>query len=64
GQLKPMKLDEPWPVKQSRRKRGLSVVDNLMPYNIAEDLLNTRANAMYGQMLQYPNQRQNLAQVM
>ncbi|CAG8578356.1 3738_t:CDS:2 [Cetraspora pellucida] len=64
GQLEPMELDEPWPVKQLRRKSGPSVVDNLVPYNIADDLLNTRANTTYGQMLQYPNQRQNLAQVM
>ncbi|CAG8518727.1 3657_t:CDS:2, partial [Cetraspora pellucida] len=64
GQTEHMELDEPRLVKPSRRKRGLSVVDNLMPYNIADDLLNTRANTTYGQMLQYLNQRRNLAQVM
>ncbi|CAG8469669.1 6930_t:CDS:2, partial [Dentiscutata heterogama] len=62
--VEPMRLDESRPIKKPKRKRGTSVIDKLVPYNIAEDLLNSRANATYGQLLQYPNQRSNLAQVL
>src|SRR5260364_143582 len=33
---------------RTRRCRGLSVVDVISPYNIAEDLLSQHANATYG----------------
>ncbi|RIB30699.1 hypothetical protein C2G38_2026641 [Gigaspora rosea] len=42
-----------------KRKRGLSVVDNLSPYDVTEDILSLPAIATVGQMLQYLNQRKN-----
>ncbi|CAG8615566.1 11185_t:CDS:2 [Acaulospora morrowiae] len=47
-----------------KRQRGPSVVDQAPLYNVAEDLLNQRANATYAQLLQIPKQRQNLAQAL
>ncbi|CAG8635973.1 4552_t:CDS:2 [Gigaspora margarita] len=41
----------------SRRKRGPSVIDQLEPYYVAQDILNTQASVTIGQLLQYPNQR-------
>ena len=52
------------PVRKLRRKRDPSVIDQLAPYNVAEDILNLPASATIGQMLQYPNQRRNLAKVL
>lgn len=40
------------------------MVDLIPKYNIAEDLLNQRANTTYAQMLQIPKQRQNLTQAL
>ncbi|CAG8775022.1 3723_t:CDS:1, partial [Ambispora leptoticha] len=60
----PMSIEEsstPLPSKRIVNKRLPSVVDKLDPYNIAEDLLSMQARATYGQLLQYPNQRRNLA---
>ncbi|CAG8673637.1 11351_t:CDS:2 [Cetraspora pellucida] len=52
------------PVRAPRRKRDLSVVDFLAPYNIVDDILSTRANATYDQLLQYLNQRRYLAKAL
>ncbi|CAG8762429.1 11529_t:CDS:1, partial [Cetraspora pellucida] len=57
----PISVDPP---QVPRRKRGPSVVDNLEPYNIVQDLLNMKANVSYGQMLQYPDQKRHLANAM
>ncbi|CAG8719930.1 10580_t:CDS:2, partial [Racocetra persica] len=51
-------------INPPRRRRGLSIVDLAAPYNIAKDLLNQKANAIYAQMLQIPKQRCNLAEVL
>ncbi|CAG8634645.1 3519_t:CDS:10, partial [Cetraspora pellucida] len=48
-----MEEDEFRPILKPRRRRELSIVDKLAPYNIAQDLLNAPANVTYGQMLQY-----------
>lgn len=62
----PMEAEEIIDPKPKRiLKRHLpSVIDQLTPYDISEDLLSMRAQAMYGQLLQYPNQRRYLAKAM
>ncbi|CAG8542574.1 4497_t:CDS:2, partial [Scutellospora calospora] len=49
---------------KSKRKRGPSIVDSLTPYDVAEDLLSLPTSATLGQLLQYPNQRKNLAKLL
>lgn len=51
----------PGAYNRPRHRREPSVVDLTPLYNIAEDLLNQRANATYSQLLQVPKQRQNLS---
>ncbi|CAG8579151.1 7836_t:CDS:2, partial [Dentiscutata heterogama] len=51
-------------VTRSKYRRGPSRVDNLEPYNVVQDLLNTKSSVTIGQMLKYPNQRRNLAQAL
>ncbi|CAG8756452.1 8452_t:CDS:2 [Cetraspora pellucida] len=46
------------------RKRGPSIIDKIELYNIANDLLAAKSNAMFGQLLQYPNQKRNLAKAL
>lgn len=58
----PMEKDVP--VKKVRRKREPSVIDSLDPYDVADDILALPATATIGQMLQYPNQRRNLAKLL
>jgi len=45
-------------------KRLLSVIDELEPYNITNDILNTKVSMTIGQALQLPTQRKNLAQAL
>src|SRR5260364_235263 len=52
------------PVKKILKKRLPSKVDQLNPYDISEDLLETPAHITYGQLLQYPNQWRNLAKAL
>ncbi|CAG8559270.1 17916_t:CDS:2 [Gigaspora margarita] len=52
------------PHVRPRRRRDPSTVDKLDPYNVAQDILTMKASATIGQLLQYPNQRRNLAQVL
>ncbi|CAG8854031.1 16761_t:CDS:2, partial [Gigaspora margarita] len=52
------------PLSRHQPRRDPSVVDKLDPYNVAEDILSMQASATIGQLLQYPNQRRNLAQVL
>ncbi|CAG8455607.1 13803_t:CDS:1 [Acaulospora morrowiae] len=49
---------------QVKCQRGLSVVDQASLYNVAEDLLSQRTNAIYAQLLQILKQQQHLAQVL
>ncbi|CAG8822167.1 24833_t:CDS:2, partial [Gigaspora margarita] len=49
--------------KKKGRCRPL-VIDSLSPYNVTEDILALPTTVTVGQMLQYPNQRRNLAQVL
>ena len=51
------------PMKK-RNKKLPSIIDQLEPYDISQDLLHKQAQATYGQLLQYPNQRKKLAQTM
>ena len=50
--------------KKPKMKTQPSVVDQLSPYDIADDILGLPAKATLGQMLQYPNQRKNLVKVL
>ncbi|CAG8552801.1 313_t:CDS:2 [Racocetra fulgida] len=52
------------PIRAPRRKRGLSVIDLLAPYNITDDILTKPSSATVGQILQYPNQHRNLAKAL
>ena len=41
-----------------------SEIDNLDPYNIANDIFSMPASATLGQMLQNPSQRRNLVKIL
>ncbi|CAG8617805.1 5776_t:CDS:2, partial [Cetraspora pellucida] len=47
-----------------KQKRGPSVIDTVLPYNVADDILSLPTNATVGQILQYRNQRKNLAKIL
>ncbi|CAG8710602.1 5866_t:CDS:1, partial [Funneliformis mosseae] len=47
--------------KPVKRIRNPSRIDNLAPYNIADDILSKQFSATLGQWLQIPAQRRNLA---
>jgi hypothetical protein len=51
-------------VKKPRMKSQPSVVDQLSPYDISDDILTMKSQATLGQMLQYPNQRRNLVKIL
>ncbi|RIA94317.1 hypothetical protein C1645_818239, partial [Glomus cerebriforme] len=46
-----------------KTKRGPSVIEQLPPYNIADDILTQKANVTLGQMLQLPKQCRNFAEI-
>ncbi|CAG8448442.1 10125_t:CDS:10 [Cetraspora pellucida] len=46
------------------RKREPLVIDNIEQYNIAQDLLNIKANITYSHLLQYSNQKCHLTNVL
>src|SRR6185312_1151694 len=54
--------------KESKQKIKLksqpSVIDQIKPYDIANDILNMKSSATLGQMLQQPSQRRNLAKIL
>lgn len=50
--------------KKPKMKAQPSVIDQLSPYDISDDILGMQANATLGQMLQYPNQRRNLVKIL
>ncbi|CAG8752645.1 15637_t:CDS:2, partial [Gigaspora rosea] len=50
--------------KKPRRKRELSMIDKLCPYDVAEDIMNAPANITIRQLLQYANQRSNSAKAL
>jgi hypothetical protein len=50
------------PTPKKKVKRGPSQIDQMPPYNVMQDLLQMPSSAKIGQLLQYPNQRRNLAQ--
>ncbi|CAG8546429.1 3767_t:CDS:2 [Cetraspora pellucida] len=47
-----------------KRKRGLSIIDSLAPYNMANNILTKPASATVRQMLQYLTQYKNLAKTL
>ncbi|CAG8753653.1 9547_t:CDS:1, partial [Funneliformis mosseae] len=47
--------------KLTKRTRNPSRIDNLAPYNIADDILSKQSSATLGQWLQILAQRRNLA---
>ncbi|CAG8745884.1 4499_t:CDS:2, partial [Dentiscutata heterogama] len=55
--------EEPTVTRSKYRKRP-SRVDNLEPYNVVQDLLNTKFSVTIEQMLKYPNQCRNLVQAL
>ena len=59
-----MEIETPQPVvtPKKKTKRGPSQIDQMPPYNVMQDLLQMPSSAKIGQLLQYPNQRRNLAQ--
>ena len=57
----PKKIVKP---KVTRVKRQPSVIDQLPHYDISSDILNAPANVKIGQMLQYPDQKKNLAKIL
>ena len=60
-ETEPIKVSTPM---KKRNKKLPSIIDQLEPYDISQDLLHRQAQATYGQLLQYPNQRKKLAQTM
>ncbi|CAG8752705.1 742_t:CDS:2, partial [Cetraspora pellucida] len=46
-----------------QQKRRPSIINKVELYNVANDILEIRANATVGQLLQYSNQRRNLAKI-
>ena len=50
--------------KKPKMKSQPSVVDQLTPYDVSEDILKLQSTATVGQMLQYPNQRKNLVKIL
>ena len=60
-ETEPIKVSTP--IKK-RNKKPLSIIDQLEPYDISQDLLHRQAQATYEQLLQYPNQCKKLAQTM
>jgi hypothetical protein len=51
-------------VKKPKIKSQPSVVDQLPPYDVSEDILKLPSSATVGQMLQYPSQRRNLVKIL
>ncbi|CAG8697065.1 2782_t:CDS:2, partial [Cetraspora pellucida] len=49
---------------KSKRKLGPSMIETLKPYNITNDILSLPTSATVGQILQYSNQRRNLAKIL
>ena len=47
-----------------RIPRGPSILDNIEPYNIWDDLVNVKANVNIGQMMQCREQQRKLLQIM
>jgi hypothetical protein len=66
----PMQIDDfvmPPKVKkpvQKKQQRQPSVIDNVKPYDVSQDILNTPASATLAQMLKYPDQRKRLAEML
>ena len=51
-------------VQKPRMKSQPSIIDQLSPYDISEDILKMQSHATLGQMLQYPSQRRNLVKIL
>ncbi|CAG8703426.1 21953_t:CDS:1, partial [Gigaspora rosea] len=64
----PIKIDTPIkiakPTKQTPVKRLPFVINKLEPYNITNDILNTKVSMTIGQALQLPTQQKNLTQAL
>ena len=68
----PMQVDERNPVEQSakpkeaRRRipRMPSVIEQLPPYHISDDILNMQSSAKIGQLLKYPDQKRDIARIL
>ncbi|CAG8661664.1 16912_t:CDS:2 [Cetraspora pellucida] len=60
SQSLPKKVSPPRP----RQKRESSIINKLVPYDVSDDIINSRANVTLGQILQYPDQCQKLAKVL
>lgn len=52
------------PEKKLKSKRQASVIDQVTLYDVLEDILSMQSSATIAQMLQYPNQRRNLAKIL
>src|SRR5688572_20674369 len=52
------------PAKKTRAKRQPSIIDEIPPYDIAQDILNLQSTAKLGQMLKYPDQKRNLTKIL
>ncbi|CAG8586139.1 1639_t:CDS:2, partial [Ambispora leptoticha] len=57
-------ITDPPPISKPKGRRGPSKIDSLKPYNVADDILSLPTNVTVGQILQYPNQRRNLAKIL
>ena len=57
-------IQNPLSLKNPKRKRGPSKIDSLKLYNIADDILSLPTSTTVEQILQYPNQRRNLAKIL
>ncbi|CAG8826663.1 38096_t:CDS:2, partial [Gigaspora margarita] len=58
------KIAQDRPNLEPRRKQEPSIIDKLFSYNVAEDIMNALENIIVGQLLQYANQRNNLAKAL
>ena len=52
----PTPVTTPKASKKPRMKSQPSVIDNISPYDISDDILQYKSSATLGQILQYPNQ--------
>ncbi|CAG8823971.1 18398_t:CDS:2, partial [Gigaspora margarita] len=64
GEETPYEMKDVTPIKKSRRKCELFMINKLCPYNVAKDIMNALANITIRQILQYANQRGLLARAL
>ncbi|CAG8739219.1 14087_t:CDS:2, partial [Dentiscutata erythropus] len=62
--MEEVKPTEVKPAKKPRMKRQPSIIDQMTPYDISQDILNMQASAKIGQLLKYPDQKKNMSKIL